>query len=188
MREAGNAAPAGLVRLERPGTWMHHASIPAECSGDDRVALGVSLVDTTLPALASLDPGRNVGVSRLDARKHVHRRLQLLAAELGEPCTELGDEIECKPVPSGRDRRAYARLDDGLLVRREVRDVRSLAVPDQRVSALVQPVIPKMDAVAPLDVPVFSSSTRAMLTAPALGCSSVQSSQRTASGPFAMGG
>src|SRR5262249_52949880 len=37
-------------------------------------------------------------------------------------------------------------------------------------------------------VPAFSSSTRASATAPAWGPSSVQSPQRTASGPVAMGG
>ena len=37
-------------------------------------------------------------------------------------------------------------------------------------------------------VPAFSSSTRARPTAPACGSSSVHSPQRTASGPFAMGG
>ena len=83
--------------------------------------------------------------------RHVDRRVQLVTSELGEPRPELGDEVEREAVPPGRDRCPYARLDDRALAGREVGEVRALAVPDDRVVALVEPVVAEMDAVAPRD-------------------------------------
>ncbi len=149
MREAGDAAAPGRVRCERARTRAERPAVPADRARHHRVALGVRLLDAAAPLRVRLDRVREVGVRALAAREDVDRGLELLAAELGEPRAELGDEVEREPVPAGRDRRAHVGLDAAPPAGRERRDGRPLAVPDQRVAALVEPVVAEPDAVAP---------------------------------------
>ena len=63
----------------------------------------------------------------------------------------LGDEVEREAVAAGRDRRADARLHRRALARRERGQRRALAVPHDRVVAVVEPVVGEPDPVAPGD-------------------------------------
>ena len=108
-------------------------------------------VDALTPAGVLLDPGRKLGVRGLVAWRDVDHRAELLASELGEPRAQLGDEVEGESVPARRDRAADARLHVGALAGREVRQRGALAVPDERVAAIVEPVIAEQDLAVPRD-------------------------------------
>ena len=68
------------------------------------------------------------------------------------------------------------------------RQRRPQPIPDDRVPAVVEPVEPRANPARHAAVPTFSSVTRAVDDVPASASPSSHSPQRTASGPFVMGG
>ena len=167
------------------------ASRRVDRAGDDGVALGVERERTRLPLGRRVDavrrgaPSRRRRGRRVDARQDVDVAPGALAAELAEPGAVLGDEVEREAVAARRDRRADGDLELGALARaRRARSGGAEAVPDDRVAALVEPVVRRGDvARATTAEPAFSISARAPPSAPARGGSSDQESQRATSGP-----
>ncbi|MDE3191277.1 MAG: uroporphyrinogen decarboxylase [Acidobacteriota bacterium] len=148
VREARVASTAGRVRLELRGRAAAEPALGLDRPADGGVALRVQGPRTLGPVGRRLrvadERARPGGVARED----VDVALQRVVAELREPEAALLDEIEREAVAARRDRPAEghllpqrrARLDGPL-------ERRALAVPDDRVPALVQPVVGEEDAV-----------------------------------------
>ena len=95
----------------------------------------------------------------------------------------LRDEVEREAVATRGDRRADAQVDLDSLARRHGRGQRRAeAVPENRVSALVEPVVGRHDVLAQAAAPAFSTSKRARPRTPARGGSSVHARKRATSG------
>ena len=83
----------------------------------------------------------------VDARQHLGVQLERVGADLGEPEAELLDEVERNPVPTGRQWRAHEQLDLDLVARTDwAAEVDARPVPDDRVAAVVEPVVGELDA------------------------------------------
>ena len=151
MGESGDATRSRLVRGECAGPVVESASVPRDRAGDDGVTLGVRGCDPLGPVRRRLDPGGKLGVVAAGARMNVDGACLQLAAEFGEPGAVLGDEVECEAVAPRWDRRSHLCLDDRALAGCERWKRCALAVPHDRVVALVEPVIGELDARAPAD-------------------------------------
>ena len=85
--------------------------------------------------------------ARVDPRPHVDRQLEWRRADLGEPEAVLLDEVEGEPVGAGRLRDVELELElDGLAGLDRMSEGRSRPVPDDRVAAVVEPVVGELDA------------------------------------------
>ena len=72
-----------------------------------------------------------------------------VGADLGEPEAKLLDEVEREPVAARRLRRTHGSVDLDLVARRDgAAEVDARPVPDDRVAAVVEPVVGELDAVA----------------------------------------
>ena len=69
-----------------------------------------------------------------------------LTAELRKPRATLGDEVEGEAVLAGRDRGAEFGVDGCLLARASGGREAALAVPDDRVPEVVEPVVGDLDS------------------------------------------
>ena len=87
----------------------------------------------------------------VDPRPHLDRQLERRRADLGEPEAVLLDEVEGEPVGAGRLRDGELQLElGGLAGLDRMRERCAQAVPDDRVAAVVEPVVGELDArVAP---------------------------------------
>jgi uroporphyrinogen decarboxylase len=138
------APAAGRIRRQ-----LLRATPRLDCTADGRIALLVQLARPGVPVLARLRIRREVRacLARI-APRDVDVFLEGRVAELGEPEPVLFDEIDREAVAPGRDRRAQcdglpqrlARLHDAL-------EWRAQAVPDDRVPALVEPVVAEKETV-----------------------------------------
>ena len=137
MREARVPSAARCVlrqtaRVERPA--------------DGRVALAVQLTRAPEPLVVRLG-AEDPRTARV-ARRHVDVLFIRCHAELGEPEAVLLDEVDCEAIAAGRDRRAQReRLAQGLAGLDGALERSPDAVPDDRVPALVEPVIRQEEAV-----------------------------------------
>ncbi len=95
------------------------------------------------PVVRRLGTVREEGArGRCVARHDVHNLLERRVAELGEPEAELLDDVDGEPVAARRDRRAQHEPLPQPLTRRDGTVERGAAtVPDDRVAALVEPVV-----------------------------------------------
>ena len=83
----------------------------------------------------------------VDPRPHVDRQLERRRADLGEPEAVLLDEVEGEPVGAGRLRDGELELElDGLAGLDRMSEGRARPVPDDRVAAVVEPVVGELDA------------------------------------------
>ena len=83
----------------------------------------------------------------VDPRPHVDGQLERRRADLGEPEAVLLDEVEGEPVGAGRLRDGELELElDGLAGLDRTSEGRARPVPDDRVAAVVEPVVGELDA------------------------------------------
>jgi hypothetical protein len=102
-------------------------------------------IDPLLPVGLEIGLGREEGAGgRGVARGDVHVDLGREVAELREPEAVLVHEVEGEPVAAGRDRAADLELGVDALPGCGS-DVAPQAVPDDRVTAVVQPVVREIE-------------------------------------------
>src|SRR5579859_2467034 len=138
------------VRLEPRRGPPQEAAVALDCAADGAVALRMQCARPLEPVRRGL---RAVGEERARlrgiARRHLDVALERRVAELREPEPVLLDEVDCEPVAARRD---WAAHRDLLAERRarfdRPRERGADAVPDDRVAALVQPVVGEVDPVA----------------------------------------
>jgi len=149
MGEPRVAPSARRVRREVALHPPEEAARRLDRAADGAVPLGVERaralepIARSLGAFAEERPGR-----RAVARHDVDVLLERLVAELGEPEPVLLDEVDGEPVPARGNRPAQGHL----LLKRLTRLHRACqagapAVPDDRVPALVEPVVGEKDPV-----------------------------------------
>ncbi len=143
MREARVTSAAGGVRRElrsAPGL---------DGTADRAVALLVQLAHPRVPVGARLRVVRQERArSARVAPRHLDLFLERRVAELREPEPVLFDEIDGEPVAPGRDRRAKRELLSQRLARFDrLLERGPQSVPDDRVAALVEPVVAEKEAV-----------------------------------------
>ena len=126
------------------------------------------------------------------ARQHLDVLLERRVADLREPEAMLLDEVDGEAVAAGRDRAAQRELLPQRLARSDgALERRARAVPDDRVAALVEPVVreerarPRRPRVRQAAEPAFSTSTVACCSAPASTGARSSVRQRATSGPEA---
>src|SRR5579864_3175810 len=138
------------VRLEPARGPPQEAALALDRAADGAVALRMQCARPLEPVRRGL---RAVGEERARlrgiARRHLDVALERRVAELREPEPVLLDEVDCEPVAARRD---WAAHRDLLAERRtrfdRPRERGADAVPDDRVAALVQPVVGEVDPVA----------------------------------------
>jgi ABC-type polysaccharide/polyol phosphate export permease len=146
--EAGDPAGARRVAGEHVGPAP---PLPGDRTGNNGEAFGVRGTHAFLPVGRRLDAGGQVGPRLAGALADQHVLHEHRAAELREPGAVLGDHVEGEPVGAGRDRSPHRRLDGATLARLEPGRGGPPAVPDDRIVAIVEPVIGEADAGAPRD-------------------------------------
>src|SRR6476661_2605009 len=143
MCERGVASAARRIWLELRGR-APRIDRPA----DRRVSLRVGGVDPLLPVRVEVGVRREMGTrGRSVARRHFDVEVRGVVAELGEPEAFLVDEIEREAVRAGRDRAAKVELSFDPLAGFRAH-LEAQAVPEDRVAAVVQPVVGEVE-VAP---------------------------------------
>ena len=141
MRERGIASTAGSVRLELCGRTPR-----VDRPADRCVSLSVRRIDPFLPVGVEVGVRGKVRTCRRSvARRDFYVDLRRIVAELGEPEALLVHEIEGEPVRAGRDRAAEVELSLDALAGRGAHVVPE-AVPEDRVAAVVQPVVREVEA------------------------------------------
>src|SRR3954447_23721944 len=141
MRESWIASTSGPIRSELAG-WPSRLDRPAHGC----VALGVCCIHSLFPVGSEIRLGRKMRprcgrVARCDLDVELGR----VVAELGEPEALLIDEIERKLVRPRRDRASELELAlDALAGSRA--DLVTQTVPDDRIAALVEPVVREIQA------------------------------------------
>src|SRR6476661_4921451 len=143
MRERGIASAARRVWLELGGRAPCIDRPAHRC-----VSLRVGGMDPLLPVRVEVGVRREMGTrGRSVARRHFDVEVRGVVAELGEPEALLVDEIEREAVRAGRDRAAKVELSFDPLAGFRAH-LEAQAVPEDRVAAVVQPVVGEVE-VAP---------------------------------------
>ena len=184
LREAGDAAGARRPRREP----LAQAARGVDRACDHGIPLGVERQRAALPLRRGR---RRVHCCRVaescgvDARQHLDGLARrVLAAQLGEPGAVLGDEVEGEAVaPGGIGARTVISSSTLLAGRYRPRKRRAHAVPDDRVSALVEPVVRGGDVRAPGHGADVLHLARAVVSEPARGAASDHDPQRATRGP-----
>jgi hypothetical protein len=119
--------------------------------GDDRLLLHRER-GLGLGVVTSLDDDSEPPLR--DPRLHLHRYVERDAAELLKPEAMLLDEVECEPVAAGWSRRDDLGFElDRLTGRHRAREGRANAVPDDRVSEGVEPMVRDLQSEVVLGTP-----------------------------------
>lgn len=114
--------------------------------GDDRLPLSGQRV-ARFGLVAGAGRHKDREPASVDRRPHLDIDLEWRGADLGEPEAELLDEVEREPVAAGRLRREQTEFDLDLVAGRNCpREGGARAVPDDRVAAVVEPVVGDLDA------------------------------------------
>src|SRR5947208_3233002 len=141
MRERRVASAARRVRLE-----LRRRAPRIDRPSDRCVALHVRGVDAFLPVGVEVGVRRQVRACRRSgAGGNLDVEVRGVVAELGQPEALLVDEIESEAVRAGRDRAAQVERSFDALAGRRAHFVAE-PVPENRIVALVQPVIREVEA------------------------------------------
>ena len=132
--------------VRRGGGSRHEMSDGCRVRGDERLLL---LRQRRIGYWVASTVDDDAQPPLLDPRSHLDRQVERRRPDLLEPEAVLLDEIEREPVPAWRTGRHHARSElDGVTRSHDVAERRADAVPHDRVSQRVEPVVRELNTLA----------------------------------------